>query len=277
MNRPVKFNLYPSLLDVYQDYLNSEAIYLRYWGNSDKPAVTLEGFEQKQFRGLIDKINRVPMLWQDSEKADRGTAFNEIVDCMILNCKSEKMQIEKVFELIESKSEALRDIGFTELKTMNRVIALKAIYNNRIFQFPIRICREFANYFKGATPQVYCRATLPTQYGDVLLYGYIDELMPTSIHDIKVTGNYEAWKFKDKWQRIVYPYCVNESGGNVTDFEYNILSINENKGETFYETKTEYYNYTEQDKERLTAFVERLIDFLEENRELITDKKIFNL
>jgi hypothetical protein len=260
MKRQHNYLIYPSLLDSFQDYLNREDIYLRYWGNSETPSITLEEFEQKQFNGLIDKINRVPMKWEDSEKADRGTAFNEIVDCMILNCKSAKMEISR-----------LCDINDNTLVT-----GLEANYNNRKFSFPIEICREFARYFKGATPQVYCEAILPTQYGNVLLYGYIDELMPTSVHDIKVTGSYEAWKFKDKWQRVVYPYCISENGSNITDFEYNVLQITENKGGTFYETKTEYYNYTEQDKERLTAVCEQLIEFLEENKEMITDKKIFN-
>jgi len=270
--KPPKYLIYPSLLDAFQDYLNSEDIYLRYWGNVDEPSVTADEFEQKQLGGLIDKINRVQPDWEITEKMDRGTAFNEIVDCMILGKKSEKMQIEKVYatEMLDAANKE-----YSEVET-NNVIALKATYNNRTFQFPVSICREFANYFKGATPQVYCEAGLPTQYGNVLLYGYIDELMPISIHDIKVTGSYEAWKFKDKWQRVVYPYCINENGSDITNFEYNILLITENKGGTFYETKTEYYNYTEHDKERLIVVCERFIEFLEENKELITDKKIFN-
>ena len=41
---------------------------------------TEEEFEEIQRLSLIDTINRVPF---DSEDADRGTAFNEIVDCFI--------------------------------------------------------------------------------------------------------------------------------------------------------------------------------------------------
>ena len=256
----VKYNIYPSILDAFQDYLNSEDIWLRYWGNSDEPLISLEDFEQKQFKGLIDKINRVPIAWEDSEKADMGTAFNEIVDCLILNKKSDKMQI----------------IRRCDPEDNTLVTHLEANYNNRIFSFPIGICREFAKYYKGAIPQVYTEAVFQTKYGEVKLYGYIDVLMPTSIHDIKVTGSYEAWKFKDKWQRVVYPYCINESGCNISDFEYNILLIKETKSGNMYESLTEYYNYTNDDKERLTAFVEQFIEFLEENRNLIIDKKIFN-
>ena len=252
----LKYLIYPSLLDSYQDFLSSEDTWLKYWGNSDSPSVTLEDFEKRQFQGLIDKINRVPMLWEESEKADRGTAFNMLIDCLIKGKKDEWLEIKTV-----------ENAG---------VYYYRLFYNERYFAFPKSICAQFYNYFKNAQSQVYCEAILPTKYGNVLLYGYIDELMPTSIHDIKVTGSYEAWKFKDKWQWVVYPYCINESGGNVTDFEYNILLITDNKHGSNYDIKTEYYNYTENHKLMLTAFVENFIEFIEHNKELITDKKLFN-
>lgn len=249
MSQRPKYYIYPSLLDAYQNYLNSEETWFKFWGNSDTPSITIEEFERKQFAGLIDNINRVQPAWEDTEKRDRGTAFNNLIDAFIIGEKSDC--IERT------------DDGY------------KVSYNNRSFEFPKDICVEFFRYFKGATPQIYCEAVMPTKHGDVLLYGFIDELMPTSIHDIKVTGSYEAWKFKDKWQRVVYPYCVNENGGDITDFEYNILLITERKSSNIYETITEYYNYTESDVERLQAFIEEFIEFLEQHRKLITDTKIF--
>lgn len=250
MRQPHKFNIYPSLLDAYANYLASEDTWMRFWGQSDTPSVTLEDFETKQFATLIDKINRVPIPWEDTEKMDRGTAFNNLIDALITGKKSED--------------------------TSSLDGHYRASYNRREFEFPKAICAEFYRYFKDAMPQVFCEAILPTKYGDVRLYGYIDELMPAAIHDIKVTGSYEAWKFKNKWQRVVYPYCINAIGGNVSDFEYNILLVIENKDGIYYETKTEYYNYTDADKDRLTAFVEDFIIFLETNKDKITDKKIFN-
>jgi hypothetical protein len=250
----VRYNIYSTLLDGYSDYVHSADIYDKYWGFSESPGITPEEFEQKQFQGLIDKINRVPMKWEDSEKADRGTAFNEIVDCIVSGRKSEKMDISSP-----------KEAGM-----------ITAAYNNRKFVFPISICREFADYFKGAQSQVFTEAVLPTGYGDVLLYGYIDELMPLSVHDIKTTGNYEAWKFKGKWQRIVYPYCLNENGNAVNRFEYNIL-VTDKYGNN--ETVTEEYGYTHDEAtiDCLRLFVEGFIQFLEENRGLITDGKIFNI
>jgi len=103
----------------------------------------------------------------------------------------------------------------------------------------------------------------------------IDELMPTSIHDIKTTEKYKAGKYRNNWQHVVYPYCLNEWENNVRDFEYNVAVF----GKTgLYNTFTEYYAYNrDRDAKRLTIHVESFIEFLEANRHLITDKKIFNL
>lgn len=252
MRKQPKYLFYATLLDAFQDFLSSNKIYNEYWGFSENPPMTEEEFHERKRQDLIDRINRVPF---DNEKADRGTAFNEIVDCIILGEKSEKMEIM-----------CDKDLG-----------TIAAIYNDRRFVFPISICREFANYYTGAVPQVYAEAVLSTKYGDVQLYGYLDELMPMSIHDIKSTTKYSASKFKDHWQHIVYPYALNFMGNDINDFEYNILLINERKGGDTYETFTEHYSYVpERDIPLLIKHVEGLIEFVELHSNLITDKKIFN-
>ena len=248
----IKYNIYSTLLDAYQDYMDSDRIYSRYWGFAENPPFSEWEFREKKRLELVDRINRVPF---DSEKADRGTAFNEIVDCMVLGRKSDKMEIE-----------SNRDAGI-----------ITAVYNSRKFTFSIPVCKEFSDYFKGALTQVYTEAVLPTRYGEVQLYGYIDFLMPMCIHDIKTTGQYTVGKFKRHWQHIVYPYCLQGEGNSVSDFEYNVLLINERMGGDTCETFTEHYAYVpEHDVPRLTECVEGLIEFLEAHRDVITDLKIFN-
>ena len=256
MSQQLNYLFYATLLDGYQNYLSSSEIYQKYWGFADEPEFSEEEFEQKQFLSLIDRINRVPF---DSEPADQGTAFNEIVDCIILKRKSTKMEVESI-------------------KQDSAIVAFKAILNEREFIFPAALCFEFANYYKGAVPQVRTEAVLPTKYGNVLLYGYIDELMPLSVCDLKTTKNYTVGDFKNHWQHIVYPYCLNQNGNSVFDFEYNIAVINRLKsGAVNYTTHTEYYAFNPiTDTQRLTAHVEGLIEFLEANKHLITDRKIFN-
>lgn len=249
--RQLDFKFYATLLDAFTGYLKSDAIYERYWGFSENPPHTPEEFREKQFQSLIDTINRVPF---DSEAADKGTAFNEVIDCMIENRKSEKVQVERLLSDVTYGKQAL--------------IGLRATYNNRQFDFPISICREFANYYKGALTQQFVQAVLPTCFGNVLLYGYIDELMPMSIHDIKTTGSYYVGKFKDHWQHVVYPYCLMQNGSDVRQFEYNVTD--------FRQTYTESYTFVpERDIPILTSHCEELIRFLNDNRDLITNKKIF--
>ena len=273
MQQP-KYRIYATLLDAFWNYLNSDIIYNRYWGFSENPPCTEEEFRQKQFQELIDRINRKPF---DSEAADKGTAFNEVIDCMIENRKSDTVKVEKVYKMerVGACDEVGRPLDYEEVRT-NTVIALKATYNNRIFIFPISLCREFANYYKGALTQQRVEAILSTSYGNVLVYGLIDELMPTSIHDIKTTGSYSVGKFKDHHQHLVYPYALMQNGSDVRTFEYNIVEFN--KGGYVVDTYTETYMFNpERDIPILTNHCEEFIRFLEENRELITDKKIFGL
>lgn len=158
MKQP-KYNFYATLLDKYQGYIGSSVIYNEYWGFSENPEFTEEEFHEKQRLSLLDTINRVPF---SSPAADKGTAFNEIVDCIIENRKSEKMEISKDLE----------------------ANLIMAIYKEQIFQFPISLCREFADYYKGGITQVFTEGYLNTKYGSVKLYGYTDTLMPFCVHDL---------------------------------------------------------------------------------------------
>lgn len=250
-----KYRFYATLLDTFWGYLNSDVIWDKYWGWSENPPHTPEEFHELQFQGLIDRINRVPI---DSEAADKGTAFNEIIDCMIENRKSSKMDITRLY--------------LNDMNEPRKVTAIKAIYNNREFTFPIQLCREFVNYFKGALTQQWVEAILPTSFGDVLLCGLIDELMPNTVHDIKTTGSYSVGKFKNNFQHLVYPYALLQGGSDVRKFEYNVAEI----GKYNYSTYTETYVFNpDRDIPVLTNHCEDFIRFLEENRNLVTDTKIF--
>jgi hypothetical protein len=248
MKQP-NYRFYATLLDGYQNYLDSSQIYDKFWGFSENAARTAEEFEQEQFQSLINRINRVPL---DSEPADRGTCFNEVIDCLILNKNSDK-------------------VGLLADRANNKIIAR---YNNREFVFQLESCINIAKKYSGAIPQVFTSGFLETRYGLVELYGYIDEIMPTSIIDIKVKGRYEAFSFKGNWQHKVYPYCLAENGVFLNDFYYDIYVMN--KDNIITEQHKEYYSYTPQrDIPDLISHCEELIGFLERNKHLITDLKIF--
>ena len=55
------YNIYPTLLDKFSDYLNADKNWETYYGDSTKEdSPTIEEYEEKQRQSLIDSINRVP-------------------------------------------------------------------------------------------------------------------------------------------------------------------------------------------------------------------------
>jgi len=266
-----RYAFYATILDRFRDYRDSDLIWERYWGFSDNPPQSPEEFRESQFHDLIDRINRVPY---DSEAADKGTAFNEVVDCLIEHRKSGKVKVERVFkkEAFGTCDPLTGKPEYYDEHYTDEVVGLNAEYNNRTFYFPLPLVREFAGYFHGAVTQQYVEATLPTAYGDVLLYGFIDELMPLSVHDIKTTNKYHIGKYKNNMQHLVYPYCLMRGGSDVRTFEYNVAEL----GKYSYSTYTETYVFDpDRDIPRLREHCEDFIRFLMENRDKITDKKIF--
>ena len=246
MSQP-KYKIYPSLLDAFRDMVNAPDIWEKFWGNSETPKMTLEEYVEKTNREFLDKVNRAPH--EPIEAADRGTAFNEVVDTLIHNKLSETVEMKRI-------------------EQDGVVVGVGASLNGFTFEFDINLIRDFVRYYQGAQSQVLVSGILPTAHGDVELYGYIDELMPFSVHDIKTTGRYEPFKFKDHAQHLVYPYCLQCMGNDVKTFEYNITDFSDVYTET-------YVFESERDIPRLRAWVEDLIGWLEDHRDQITDKKIF--
>ena len=242
------YKVYATLLDNFWGYLNSDVIYYRYWGFSENPPHTEEEFHEQKFQDLINTINRVPF---ESEAADKGTAFNEIIDALIEKRKPNNMDVER------------SEDGFYVVK-----------YKDYTFNFPIEVCKKLSEYYNGAITQERVEAILPTKYGDVLVYGLIDELMPMSVHDIKTTGSYSVGKFKENHQHLVYPYALLQNGNDVRLFEYNVVEWSRGGGVNGVYTET-YVFEQDRDIPILRDHVEQLIEFLEENRHLITNKKIF--
>ena len=247
IKRP-NYKVFATLLDSFWGYLNSDVTYYHYWGFSENPPHTEDEFQEQKFQDLINTINRVPF---ENEAADKGTAFNEIIDALIEKRKPNNMEVER------------SEDGFYIVK-----------YKDYTFNFPVEVCKRLSDYYKDAISQSYTEAILPTRYGDVLLYGYIDELMPMSVHDIKTTGSYSVGKFKQNHQHLVYPYALMESGNDVKTFEYNVVEWARGGGVSGVYTETYVFD-RERDIPILRDHVEQLIEFLEDNRHLITNKKIF--
>ena len=265
-----KYRIYPSVLDKFQELIDYQLVAEEDWNKVSQSAkdagkypdldvddyiLSPDEMQDKIENELIDFINRVPH--EPCEAADKGTAFNELIDCLIANrpCGIEGMTIEKV------------DSG------------LHVSYHGFEWLFDEAFCREFADNLSDSVSQLHVSSTIETNYGLVELYGYIDEYRLNQVIDIKTTGRYDFLKFERKWQRHVYPYCLVEDGNEVQGFEYRVVVW---KGGTktspalYGNVIPEFYTYDhEQTKTELKGMLEQFIGWLEDNSDRITDTKIF--
>lgn len=220
--RKPQYKFYATLLDSFSWYLKSD--------------------RDEAFQDFIDKLNRVPFT---SEAAEKGTAFNELVDIRITR------------RLPDGLPEPEYDYD-------------KWMIQFKGFKFKMPVVEHFVERFRQATPQVYTEGVLETSRGSVLLYGFIDELFAGHAHDIKCTSKYNFPKFLHNWQHLVYPFCLQEQGVPAENFTYEITDYN-----NLY--REEYQFKRERDLVKLQGHCEHLIDFIETHRHLITDKKLFAL
>lgn len=255
MSKP-RYRIYPSVLDKYQKFLDSDLVVEEFWNRAgDSYKLSPEEMSDKLEQELIDTINRVDK--EPSEAADKGTAFNEIIDCMVEHRDTERNDI-----LLHSSKEDI-----------------KALYNEWEFSFNINLCKNVSKYFSGCIPQYTCSAILPTIFGDVELYGHVDYIGINKVYDLKTTKDYKFGNYSKYWQRYTYPYCLVESGDlqEVTEFEFTVVewkgkATEPLNGEIF----KEVYTYShEESKSKLTAICESFIAWLEARREFITNEKIF--
>ena len=129
MNQPMpqqqpKYKFYPSLLDPFEKYLHVDREFEHFFNQDQETGdykKTYEEIETEMKQSLLNSINRVPF---DSEAADKGTAFNDIVDYFI-HRKPVRTQI-------------IEDINAD---------VVTATYNNRTFYFSYRFCCKAAEYF----------------------------------------------------------------------------------------------------------------------------------
>ena len=269
MSQP-KYRIYPSLLDKFSAYLRADEEAESFFNIDNETGEykrSPEEVEAALKQDLINAINRVPF---DSEAADKGTAFNAVIDCYVHNEKHTPTEREP-YTIIGDRETNIVQVTFPETE-------LAPVRN---FLFDRKWIIGQAEYFKGSISQLVVSATLPTQYGDVELYGFVDELRKDVVYDIKTTSKYDFGKYERGWQRHVYPYCLIASGQveSVKAFEYTAYALKGGTSRTPLISGTrypEYYTYNHgQTVKLLTNHVERFIEFLEANRSLITDKKIF--
>lgn len=117
------------------------------------------------------------------------------------------------------------------------------------------------------TKQQRMSADIQTSKGLVELYGVLDYTFGGYQVDLKTTKRYEFLKYKDNTQHKIYPLIARYNFIIVNDFHYLVTDFKD----VFLET----YTWNSNLENEVVANVCDFIDFLEINRHLITDKKIF--
>lgn len=284
-----KYRIYPSLLDKFQELLDYEKVAEEDWNKIDDTGdyrLTPDEMYVKIESELIDSINRCPH--SPSEAADKGTVFNEIVDCLVEHRKpSEKFSFEKLYSPQQMWVPERMGLGDNmdvtpgHYETRNVLVGIRASYNGWVFDFDYTLCKEAAEFFAGSLTQFFAQSIMNTAYGDVEIYGYIDEWPDNKMYDIKTTGRYTFGKFERKWQRHAYPWCVVNSGmaTEIESFTYWVVEwAYQRKGDLLMAKSVtqETYTYDHQDSGiKLRYHIEAFIEWLESRREFIQDKKIF--
>jgi hypothetical protein len=188
---------------------------------------------------LLDKINRVP--WEEPEPVKIGKALQALLD-------------EGKFHVADWPF----DEDFMVHKDYPQI------------KFRRELLKEMDSLIGSGVRNGFTEGTLDTRYGQVRLYGYYDAIAQDRVIDIKYTKNYDVGKFFNSHQRLVYPHCLNGQGVLVNSFDF----ICTDNSQAYVET---YVWNPERDLPILRASVEEFIEFIEANKSLITDTKIFGL
>lgn len=299
------YYIYPSLLQAYQNLLDYQLVAEEDWNKVSEAAqsrgeyldreigdykLTPEEMYLKLEADLIDSINRIDGTY--GESADKGTAFNEIVDCIIENRKSnrEDCEISTVYpdnghyvkRWLDSHKNLLNEATYRDiLRLLNSESVIRAKIHDYTFDFDPKLCKEVASCFPGSLTQYYANAEMETRYGIVHLYGFIDEWVGNEITDIKTTSRYEFGKFSKGWQRHIYPWCVIEKGDatEIESFTYYVVEwAYQRNGEPIKAKNIhkETYTYSHEDSgKKIKEMCESFIEWLENRKDFIQDKKIF--
>lgn len=240
MSQKADYFLYPSLIDAYINFDNYAGFYETYYSRSDKSP---EHVRESLKSSLINSINRV---FTPNWYSERGNAFNNLIDYLMGN------NVRGFFRYVYIEPEQ------TYIVTRS----------SGSFAFPARIIDAFVEKFTECMVQHFTSAYIDTDVGRVNIYGFIDVLNAFSIHDIKLKKKLMPRQFYSNCQHLIYTYCIYQQTGELLPFYYDKTDL--------IDIQTEHYQLRTSGFDRIRRICEGLIGFVNENRDLITDTKIFD-
>lgn len=167
---------------------------------------------------------------------------------------------------------ALKGIQFEDC--VNRLLKKQPLdlhgefYKTPDFEFNTDIVDKIANKLSRAEKQQeYIEAIIPTEIGNIKVYGFVDYSYPNMLVDLKTTGKYSIGKFQNNNQHKAYSLVKKTNGTPIDKFNYLVTDFKNIFVET-YETNDQHHNEFLQE-------VYEFWDFLQFYKSDITDKKIF--
>jgi len=170
---------------------------------------------------------------------------------------SESANKGKAFHLLTSlKSEELEQTKTIQEKTGDNT------YRMSFWDFKAPVVDEVWNLRKGGKHEQFACKPIKIGEHNILLYGWIDTLKFGTAQDVKTTGWYKELEYLSLMQWRVYLYCT-----SAHVFKFIITDFNN--------VYQEDYTLTNEMLEGLKTWILRFIDFVQENMNEITDKKLF--
>lgn len=184
---------------------------------------------------FLNKINRIKT--EMPEAAKKGVEFEGVVN-MLLKTNNHKL---------------LMDVEYYQTE-------------NFVFKTEIvnRIAQKLANAIKQ---QEYIEAVVETPVGGIKVYGFIDYTFPEMDVDLKTTATYKKGKYAINNQHKCYPLLRKINGRSKSDFNYLVTD--------FSNMWVEPYAHNSSMTDEFIFNLVEFTEFLERERELIMDKKIF--
>lgn len=244
---PLKFVIYPSLMDSYRRMTEAD-------GSEER---------EKRMGEFLAALNREPR--EPSMYAARGTALNLLLDSLLTG-----QLIDDSYEPLLHQFEA----------TSDRYIDSITVDGFR-FDFDVALEETIGDMIEeGMSAQVYTEAVIDTDHGAVQLYGYPDYIGMTEVVDLKTTASYQPGNYRDYWQRRVYPYTLVASGmmADIDSFRFVVAELATDRagvigGKVYDETYP--VDIAESEREIRTFLDGELLPWMIDNNESINDRKVF--
>jgi len=184
------------------------------------------------------------------------------------------------FPSIEKESELIDKINRVKHEMTNQAqlgVSFEGLINSIIngasfstsfdgFTFKEDVVKGVLSQLNGFEIQKYVCSTFNINGFDVKFYGFVDYSSICKMIDLKTTSKYKLGKYKYYSQRHIYPMCIE----GVTKFTFLITDFEGVMTEPYFISKRESMVY-------LNESVPRFIEFIESNRNKITDTKIFGI